>query len=60
MKKKKRKKHKNNPGSAISLAKLPNTLGNFYLKYKKQQEADKLKEIKLKEREESKLIRQLR
>ncbi len=41
-KKKKKKKHKNNPGSAISLVKLPNTLGNFYLKYKKQQEGRKM------------------
>ena len=56
MKMRKRKNHKNNPSSAISLKKLPNTLGKLYIKYKKQQAADKLKEIKLKEREESKRI----
>ena len=56
MKKKKKKNHKSNPGSAISLGKLPNTLGKFYIKYKKQQAADKLKEIKLKDRDESKRI----
>ena len=56
MKKKKKKNHKSNPGSVISLGKLPNTIGKFYIKYKKQQAADKLKEIKLKEREESKRI----
>ena len=31
MKKKKIKKHKNNPGSAISLGKLPDALGKFYM-----------------------------
>ena len=56
MEKKKRKNYKNKPGSAISLKKLPNALGKFYIKYKKQQAADKLKEIKLKDREESKRI----
>ncbi len=35
---------------------MPNALGKFYIKYKQQQEADKLKEIKLKDREESKRI----
>ena len=56
MRKKKIKRKKKDSSSTISLGKLPNTLGKFYIKYKKQQEAEKIKQIKLQEREESKRI----